>query len=167
MDKIRIINERKDPPIKSSRWWHLIFVFSATSVISCPFQQLLPPPYGLVLTSSAEVAEVGVAPGCDYDLERYICPRKTFCAKNTLSMILLALARCSAFFDYPLYMMLFLSKAHILNNHLRRTLLREWVDFGDMHKVHKVFDIVVGIETMSHSFFHLLRWGLSNELSLL
>ncbi len=41
------------------------------------------------------------------------------------------------------------------------------IDFGDMHTVHKIFGIVVGIETMSHSFFHLLRWGLNNEMSLL
>eukprot|EP00984_Skeletonema_dohrnii_P018151 scaffold8410_cov77-Skeletonema_dohrnii-CCMP3373.AAC.1 len=94
---------------------------------------LLPPPYGLMMTS-AEVAEVGVASGCEDDMERCICPRETICATDTLSIILLALARCSAFFDYPLYMMLFLSKAHNLNNHLRRTLFREWIDFGDMHK---------------------------------
>eukprot|EP00984_Skeletonema_dohrnii_P018185 scaffold8428_cov120-Skeletonema_dohrnii-CCMP3373.AAC.1 len=119
------------------------------------------------MMTSAEVAEVGVASGCDDDLERCICPRETICATDTISIILLTLARCSAFFDYPLYMMLFLSKAHNLNNHMRRTLFREWIDFGDMHTVHKIFGIVVGIETMFHSFFHLLRWGLNNEMSLL
>ncbi len=166
VDKIRIIDERKDPPIKNFRWWHLIFVFSAISAIACLFQLLLPPPYGVMMTS-AEIGEVGVASGCEDELEHCICPRETICATDKLSIILLALARCSAFFDYPLYMMLFLSKAHNLNNHLRRTLLREWVDFGDMHKVHRMFGIVVGFETMSHSFFHLLRWGLNNEMSLL
>jgi hypothetical protein len=47
-------------------------------------------------------------------------------------MILLTLARCSAFFDYPLYMMMFLSKCHNLNNILRRTVLREFIGFADM-----------------------------------
>jgi len=45
--------------------------------------------------------------------------------------------------------------------------LREWIDFADMHKVHRLFGVVVGIETMSHSFFHLLRWGLNGDISLL
>ena len=167
MDQIQIIDDDKvHPSRKNLRWWHAVFFFSTISLLICLLQLLLPPPYGLMMTS-AEVAEVGVASGCEDDLERCICPRETICATDTISIILLTLARCSAFFDYPLYMMLFLSKAHNLNNHLRRTLFREWIDFGDMHTVHKIFGIVVGIETMFHSFFHLLRWGLNNEMSLL
>jgi len=167
MDQIQIIDEDKvHPSRKNLHWWHAVFFFSIISLLGCLLQLVLPPPYGLMMTS-AEVGEVAVAPGCEDDMERCICPRETICATDTLSIILLAIARCSAFFDYPLYMMLFLSKAHNLNNHLRRTLFREWIDFGDMHKVHKILGIVVGIETMFHSFFHLLRWGLNNEMRLL
>eukprot|EP00984_Skeletonema_dohrnii_P008084 scaffold2958_cov162-Skeletonema_dohrnii-CCMP3373.AAC.4 len=166
MDQIQIIDDDKvHPSRKNLHWWHTILFFSIISLLICLLQLVLPPPYGLMMTS-AEVGEVGIAPGCEDDMKRCICPRETICVTDTLSIILLALARCSAFFDYPLYMMLFLSKAHNLNNHLRRTLLREWIDFGDMHKVHKIFGIVVGIETMFHSFFHLLRWGLNNEMRL-
>ncbi|KAL7492753.1 hypothetical protein ACHAWT_001766 [Skeletonema menzelii] len=165
-DEIEIIDEKKDPCLKNFRWWHAIFFFSIVGLLACLLQLVLPPPYGLMMTS-AEVAELGVASGCDDDLERCVCPRETICATDKLSIILLALARCSVFFDYPLYMMMFISKAHNLNNHLRRTFVREWIDFGDMHTVHKIFGLVVGIETMSHSFFHLLRWSLNNELSLL
>eukprot|EP00577_Skeletonema_sp_RCC1716_P009704 CAMPEP_0113435826 /NCGR_PEP_ID=MMETSP0013_2-20120614/36491_1 /TAXON_ID=2843 ORGANISM="Skeletonema costatum, Strain 1716" /NCGR_SAMPLE_ID=MMETSP0013_2 /ASSEMBLY_ACC=CAM_ASM_000158 /LENGTH=651 /DNA_ID=CAMNT_0000326243 /DNA_START=138 /DNA_END=2093 /DNA_ORIENTATION=- /assembly_acc=CAM_ASM_000158 len=117
--------------------------------------------------TSAQIAEVGIASGCKGGLERCICPRVTICATDTLSIILLALARCSAFFDYPLYMMMFLSKCHNINNVCRRTVLREWIDFGDMHKVHRLFGIIVGIETMFHSFFHMLRWGLNADIDLL
>ena len=101
--------------------------------------------------------------GCADGLQQCICPRETICADTRLYMLLLALARCSAFFDYPLYMMLFLSKAHNINNALRRTALREWIDFADMHRIHHIFGVVVGVETMSHSFFHLLRWGLRGD----
>ncbi len=140
------------------RWWHAVFFFSGISVLVCLLQLFLPYPYGLMMTS-AQIEEVGIAPeGCGDGLERCICPRETICATNTLSIILLVLARCSAFFDYPLYMMMFLSKCHNINNICRRTVLREWVDFADMHKVHRIFGIVVGIETMFHSFFHMLRW---------
>ncbi|KAK1735733.1 NADPH oxidase [Skeletonema marinoi] len=148
------------------KWWHAIFFFSGISVLCCLCQLFLPYPYGLMMTST-QIAEVGIAPGCGGGLERCICPRETICATDTLSIILLALARCSAFFDYPLYMMMFLSKCHNINNVCRRTVLREWIDFGDMHKVHRLFGIIVGIETMFHSFFHMLRWGLNADIGLL
>ena len=147
------------------KWWHAVFFFSGISVLFCLLQLFLPYPYGLMMTS-AQIEEVGIAPdGCEGGLERCICPRETICATNKVSIILLALARCSAFFDYPLYMMMFLSKCHNINNICRRTVLREWVDFADMHMVHRIFGIVVGIETMSHSFFHMLRWGLNYDIS--
>jgi hypothetical protein len=153
---------------KSSRirWWHAVFIFSGTCVLACLCQLFLPSPYGLMMTS-AQIAEIGIAPGCVGGLERCICPRETICATDTLSIILLALARCSVYFDYPLYMMMFFSKCHNINNICRRTVLREWIDFADMHKVHKIFGIVVGIETMFHSFFHMLRWGLNSDSILL
>ena len=156
--------ERRSSKLK---WWHAVFFFSGISVLICLLQLFLPYPYGLMMTS-AQIKEVGIAPeGCESSLERCICPEETICATNTLSIILLALARCSAFFDYPLYMMMFLSKCHNINNICRRTVLREWVDFADMHKVHRIFGIVVGIETMFHSFFHMLRWGLNYDISFL
>eukprot|EP00986_Skeletonema_menzelii_P017105 scaffold17474_cov90-Skeletonema_menzelii.AAC.1 len=149
------------------KWWHAVFVFSGVSVIVCLCELFLPYPYGLMMTST-QIADIGFAPyGCEGGLERCICPRETICATDTISIVLLALARCSAFFDYPLYMMMFLSKCHNINNVCRRTVLREWIDFGDMHKVHQIFGIVVGIETMFHSFFHLLRWGLNSDIHLL
>ena len=167
MDQVDIVDDHKvHPSRKRFHWWHAVFIFSVISLIVCLLQLFLPPPYGLMMTT-AEVAEVGVAPGCDDGLERCICPRETICATDKLSIILLALARSSVFFDYPLYMMMFLSKSQNINNHLRRTFVREWIDFGDMHTIHKIFGIIVGIETMFHSFFHLLRWGLDNELNLL
>ena len=138
-------------------WWHAIFIFSCVSLLVCMLQIFLPPPFGLRMTSS-EVADLGIAPdGCQDGLEQCICPRDTICATDKLSMALLVLARCSVFFDYPLYGMMFLSKTQNINNILRRTLLREWIDFADMHRVHKLFGIVIGVETVFHSLLHLVR----------
>eukprot|EP00984_Skeletonema_dohrnii_P023260 scaffold12346_cov73-Skeletonema_dohrnii-CCMP3373.AAC.1 len=158
-------DEKKKPRF---RWYHAIFLFSSASLIVCLLQLFTAPPFGVWMTS-AEIEEIGIAPegGCEDGLEHCICPRETICATNMYSIVLLTLARCSAFFDYPLYMMMFLSKCHNINNICRRTVLREWIDFADMHKVHKLFGVVVGIETMSHSFFHMLRWGLNGDISLL
>ena len=156
-------NEKK----QRLRWYHTIFLLSGASLIVCLLQLYLPPPFG-VMMSSAEIKDIGVASnGCEDGLDHCICPRETICATNILSITLLTLARCSAYFDYPLYMMMFLSKCHNINNISRRTVLREWIDFADMHKVHKLFGVVIGVETMSHSFFHVLRWCLNGDINLL
>ncbi len=156
-----------DKKVFRLRWYHAIFLISIASLVVCLLQLFTAPPFGVWMTT-AEVEEIEIAPeGCEDGLEHCICPRETICATNTYSIVLLALARCSAFFDYPLYMMMFLSKCHNINNICRRTVLREYIDFADMHKVHKLFGVVVGIETMSHSFFHMLRWGLNGDISLL
>lgn len=61
-----------------------------------------------------------------------ICPRETICADSLASMIYLTIARCSAWFDYPLYMVLFLSKCDNLNNLMQRTSLRVWLNFSEV-----------------------------------
>ena len=117
--------------------------------------------------SSSEVAKMPWSNGC-IGVETCICPRETICADDLLSMIFLTIARASAWFDYPLYMLLFLSKCANLNNFLQTTAARCWVNFSDSHKVHSIFGCIVAIETTSHSFFHLLRWARrSNDIQLL
>ncbi len=163
-ESVGLVEDDKKLPF---RWYHAAFLFSIASLIVCLLQLFTAPPFGVWMTS-AEIEDIEIAPeGCEDGLKHCICPRETICATNTYSIVLLALARCSAFFDYPLYMMMFLSKCHNINNICRRTVLREWIEFSDMHKVHRLFGVVVGIETMSHSFFHLLRWGLNGDISLL
>lgn len=140
----------------SLHWWHAIFLFCGISVLICLLQILSPSPQGMRMTS-AEVVTFGIAPeGCEDGLERCICPRETVCATDIISMFLLTIARCSAFFDYPLYMMIFLSKCHNLNNIFRRSIMREFIDFADMHRIHSIFGIVIAVESTSHSFFHIV-----------
>jgi hypothetical protein len=132
VEQMYSISGSKSGKAHGLRWWHGIFFFSGISVFACLLQIFLPYPYGMMMPS-ADIAKLGIAPGgCEDGLSRCICPRKTVCATNICSMILLTLARCSAFFDYPLYMMMFLSKCHNLNNILRRTVLREFIGFADM-----------------------------------
>lgn len=150
-----------------TKWYHAIFAFSFIALLVCLLQISLPPPFGL-RQQSEDVAQQPFSDGCANGMESCICPRRTICADDAWSMVLLVLARCSVFFDYPLYMMLFLSKAHNINNALRRTPIREVVHFADMHNLHNMFGVVVGIESMIHAFFHLLRWGLrGNDIQLL
>jgi hypothetical protein len=50
---------------------------------------------------------------------------------------------------------------------LHRSYLGEFLPLEDLHHLHTFAGIVVGVEVMSHSFWHLLRWGLGGELHLL
>lgn len=112
--------------------------------------------------TSDQVAATGYSTGCQ-GTKTCICPRPTICADDIPSMIFLTISRCCAFFDYPLYMLLFLSKTHNLNNFLQTTILGIFVNFSDYHKVHGLFGIIVGIESTTHSFFHILRWARRND----
>ena len=147
--------------LPNAKWWHSIFVFSFISVVVCIIRTWAPYPYGARMTTDM-VAETDWSDGC-IGMDSCICPRETICADDLTSMILLTIARCSAWFDYPLYMCLFLSKANNLNTYLQKTILRCKINFSDSHKIHRLFGIIVGVESTSHSLFHLLRWARRND----
>ena len=96
-----------------------------------------------------------------------ICPRETICARNWYSLVFLVLARGSAYADYPLYIALFVSKAHNLRKWASKTIIREFIDISDTHKLHIFAGAVVSFEVVSHSFWHILRWAVNNEMHLL
>ena len=96
-----------------------------------------------------------------------ICPRETVCVKNVRSLVFLALARLSSYADYPLYTLLFISKANNLRGFLQRTHLSEYLPLDDMHELHRFAGKVVGVEVIWHSFWHILRWSLEGEISFL
>jgi hypothetical protein len=50
---------------------------------------------------------------------------------------------------------------------LHRSYLGQFLPLDDLHHLHTFAGTVVGVEVMSHSFWHLLRWGLGGELHLL
>jgi len=126
-----------------------------------------------VLSSSWAVASVvyeinfASAPHQRQDRPILFCPRETVCAGSWRSVIFLLLSRGSAYFDYPLHMALFLSKAQNLHALLDKTLLREILPLGEMHELHTLAGKVVGIEVLSHSLWHIIRWGLDGDIMLL
>ena len=64
-------------------------------------------------------------------------------------------------------MLLFLSKAHNLRGALQRSYISEFLPLDDMHRIHTFAGKVVGFEVISHSFWHMLRWGLAGDIRLL
>jgi hypothetical protein len=141
----------------ATKWWHGVFIFSLISMLASIITLWAPYPIGARMPS-ATIATMPFSNGC-IGLQSCICPRETICADDVLSMIFLTIARSTAWFNYPLYMLLFLSKANNLNDFLQKTALRCWINFSDFHRVHTLFGIVVGLESTCHSFFHLLRWA--------
>ena len=145
----------------NAKWWHGVFFFSLISMLACIITLWAPYPLGARMPSET-IANMPWSSGCQ-GIESCICPRETISADDLLSMIFLTIARSTAWFDYPLYMLLFLSKANNLNNFLQKTALRCWINFSDYHRVHSLFGIIVGLESTSHTFFHLLRWARRNN----
>jgi predicted ferric reductase len=96
-----------------------------------------------------------------------ICLRETICVNNWMSLIFLVFARSSAYFDYTLYMLLFLTKARNLRKWLSCTPISEFINLTDSHNLHVFAGTIVSFEVLSHSFFHLLRWAVNNELRLI
>mmetsp|Transcript_57970 Transcript_57970/g.122952 ORF Transcript_57970/g.122952 Transcript_57970/m.122952 type:complete len:166 (-) Transcript_57970:697-1194(-) len=116
-----------------AKWWHGVFFFSLISMLACIITLWAPDPTGARMPT-AIIATMPWSDGCQGGLKSCICPRETICADDLLSMIFLTLARSTAWFDYPLYMLLFMSKANNLNNFLQKTALRCWINFSDITK---------------------------------
>lgn len=123
-----------------------------------------PPPLG---ANSGWGAAECAGPSFEPGLAVCICPRETVCARSIKSVVFLVFARGSAYFDYPMYVLLFVSKAHNLLGFLQRSYLSEFFPFDDMHHLHAYAGAFVGIETMWHAFWHTLRWSLDGDASFL
>ena len=89
------------------------------------------------------------------------------CARNYQSMIFLVLARGSAYFDYPFYILVFLTKAKNLQTFLSHAYVAEIFALDDLHGLHALAGVVIGFETLWHGFWHILRWSLAGEISFL
>ena len=97
----------------------------------------------------------------------WLCPRRTVCAEDWWSMFLLAISRVSAYFCYPLIMLLFLTKTNNLRTLLIRTPVAMFVPLQDTHQMHIFCGKVVAWGIFVHAICHLLRWGLQGQVYLL
>ena len=123
-----------------------------------------PPPIGV--NTGRNGTQCADTAGNKFALAVCICPRVTVCAKDWRSVSFLVFARASAYFDYPLYVALFLSKAHNLRAFLHQSYVSTLVDMGDPHHLHTLAGTIVSLEVFWHASWHLLRWGLAGEIHL-
>jgi hypothetical protein len=126
----------------------------------CLLTIFAPPPLGVNTGPDGEACA-----GTETAGSLCLCPRATVCATRWREVVFLALARCSAYLDYPLYVLLFLTKCHNLRGMLFRTYVAVWLPLDDVHHLHTLAGSVVGVEVIWHSFWHLLRWGTGGDIS--
>ena len=81
--------------------------------------------------------------------------------------VFLLISRCTAYFGYPLMIILFLTKTNHLRTLLQRSWLSMFIPFYDLHHLHVIAGTVMGGISLVHGFFHLLRWGLQGRIFLL
>ena len=101
------------------------------------------------------------------DSQGWVCPRRTICAGDWLSIVLLAVSRTSAYFCYPLMMLVFLSKANNLRTLFMHSPLVLVVPLYDLHEMHTFCGRVVELLVIVHSVCHMVRWGLQGEFHFL
>ena len=140
---------------------HLLFALCSMSMCWALLSLLAPPPIGV--NTGRVCGESGQETGTGF----CICPRKTVCAKTWESLLFLVFSRASAYFDYPLYVCLFMTKARNLTDALQRSYISEFLPLEDLHHIHSLAGKIVSIEVLWHSFWHMLRWGLQGDIHLL
>eukprot|EP00929_Paragymnodinium_shiwhaense_P114881 TRINITY_DN8342_c0_g2_i1.p1 TRINITY_DN8342_c0_g2~~TRINITY_DN8342_c0_g2_i1.p1 ORF type:complete len:491 (-),score=28.31 TRINITY_DN8342_c0_g2_i1:137-1609(-) len=122
---------------------------------------ILPQPFGLMRLAE-DIEEGGKNDACA-GADLCICPRPTICADTPERIVYLLFSRASAYFDYPLYVLLFLTKTKHLNSRLQQSVLSLYIPFHDADKIHKTAGVIVGVEVFWHAFWHLVRWALRDD----
>ena len=90
-----------------------------------------------------------------------LCPRSSICSEGVFQIILIGLARLSAFASYVFMGVTFISKMHFLMRFLSSTYIRTIVPFESLHHVHtnngKIFAGLAFLHTLTHYIRYILR----------
>jgi len=92
-----------------------------------------------------------------------ICPRDSICSEGVLQIILIALARLSAFASYVAMGMTFLSKMHSLIHFLSNTYLSMIIPFESLHDVHTLTGRMFGWLAFLHTLTHYVRYAIRRD----
>jgi len=137
----------------------LCCVFSFVWIVITTFA---PTPYGLLEYRNS------TADGGTYGIGGWgLCPRETVCAEEWYTIALLAVSRSSAYLNYPMMMLLFLSKTNHLRTLLQQTYLSIYIPFYDLHAIHTLAGHIVALDYSLHSVCHIVRWALQGNAKLL
>lgn len=93
-----------------------------------------------------------------------VCPRSSICSDGILQIILISLARISAFASYVFMGVTFTSKMHFLMRFLSSTYLRTLVPFESFHHIHANNGKIFAGLGFLHTFNHYLRYILRKDV---
>ncbi|KAG7367856.1 FAD binding protein [Nitzschia inconspicua] len=136
----------------------LVAFFMAFCVLFVAITSFAPEPVGLLSTNCP----------CEDGIQQCICPRPTVEALTVFQMVCLANSRVAAYACYPLYPVLCLTMSRNLLAWLQHTVIVEYVPFPTCaHHLHKWAGTCVGILVLWHGLWHLIRWGVQNNMQFL
>jgi hypothetical protein len=87
-----------------------------------------------------------------------LCPRASICSEGVIQVILIALARLSAFASYGVMSVTFVSKMQSTIHFLSSSYLRTFIPFEDLHHVHVNTGKWYGILAFLHMITHYIRY---------
>ncbi len=96
-----------------------------------------------------------------------ICPRASICSEGVLQILLIALARLSAFASYVVMGLTFLSKMHSLIHFLSNTCLSIIIPFESLHDVHTLTGKMFGWLAFLHTLTHYIRYVIRKDTAQL
>jgi hypothetical protein len=96
-----------------------------------------------------------------------ICPRSSICAEGLFQIILIILARLSAFASYVAMGLTFLSKMHSMIHFLSTTYLSTMIPFESMHDVHKMTGRMFACLALLHTVTHYIRYIVRRDIGQL
>ena len=95
-----------------------------------------------------------------------LCARETICVGDSIRQaVFLAFSRFSAYHNYPLYMLLFVTKMRFLQRVLCQAHLVFVFPFlQNFHGLHTFAGTVVMFENFWHASWHIVRWQLESSM---
>ena len=94
-----------------------------------------------------------------------ICPRESICSQGVFQIVLISLARLSAFASYPIMMMTFMSKMHSTIHFLSDTYLGNFIPFAALHGVHRSMGLAYFLLAWLHTITHVIRYSVRLQVA--
>ena len=93
-----------------------------------------------------------------------VCPRETICSEGIFQIVLIAIARLTAFVSYIFMAVTFWSKMHNVSHILSTSYFSTTLPLPDFHEVHKFSGLGYAVLAMLHAVGHFIRWMIRSEM---
>lgn len=88
------------------------------------------------------------------------CPKPSLCAEGWGQIVMLMIARLTAFSLYVSMALTMWTKCHALNYFLSYTYVAHMIPFEYLHTLHRANGIAFCVLALAHTIAHFIRWGM-------